>query len=223
MGASHDVVPAPHTAGILIFDGVEVLDFCGPFEVFSTASMPGDAPGEERKLFTVVTIAEARRLIRCHGGLLVMPHHDFSDHPPLDIVVIPGGFGARRERENPVALDWIARQHRRAAITASVCTGAFLLAACGLLDGKRATTHWASIDWLRRQHPQIDVRAGERVVDEGRVITSAGVSAGIDMALHLVARLFGNAVAAATARDMEYIWSPESASAEERTNQRSGV
>jgi transcriptional regulator GlxA family with amidase domain len=208
MGAPHDAVP--QTAGILIFDGVEVLDFCGPFDVFSTASMPGDAPGEERRLFHVVTVAEARRLIRCHGGLLVMPHHDFSDHPPLDIVVIPGGSGARRERENPVALDWIARQHQRTAMTASVCTGAFLLAACGLLDSKRATTHWASIEWLRQQYPLIDVREGERVVDEGRVITSAGVSAGIDMALHVVARLFGPMVAAATARDMEYAWLPDS-------------
>lgn len=208
MGAPHDAAPVPHTAGILIFDGVEVLDFCGPFEVFSTASMPGDTPGEERRLFHVVTVAEARRLIRCHGGLLVMPHHDFSDHPPLDMVVIPGGFGARRERENPVALDWIVRQHERTTITASVCTGAFLLAACGLLDGKRATTHWASIGWLRQQYPQIDVWEGERVVDEGHVITSAGVSAGIDMALHVVARLFGSTVAAATARNMEYAWPP---------------
>lgn len=202
----------PLTVGMLIFDGVEVLDFCGPFEVFSTASMPGDAPGEERRLFHVVTIAEARRLVRCRGDLLVMPHHDFSDHPPLDIVVVPGGFGTRRERENPIVLDWIARQHERTAITASVCTGAFLLAACGLLDGRRATTHWASLDWLRQHYPRIHVRAEERVVDEGRLITSAGVSAGIDMALHVVARLFGDDVAAATARDMEYGWPPENQS-----------
>ncbi|MER3437763.1 MAG: AraC family transcriptional regulator, partial [Chloroflexota bacterium] len=118
----------PLTVGILLFDGVEVLDFCGPFEVFTSASQPGDPPGGEHKLFSVITIAEARRLIRCHGGLLVMPHHDVTDHPPLDIVVIPGGPGTRRERENPVVLEWIARQHGRTAITASVCTGAFLLA-----------------------------------------------------------------------------------------------
>jgi transcriptional regulator GlxA family with amidase domain len=198
----------PLTVGILLFDGVEVLDFCGPFEVFASASQPGDAPGGEHKLFDVITIAEAHRLIRCRGGLLVMPHHDFTDHPPLDIVVIPGGPGTRRERENPVSLEWIARQHERTAITASVCTGAFLLAAGGLLDGRRATTHWASLDWLRQHYPRIDVRAEERVVDEGRLVTSAGVSAGIDMALHIVSRLFGNDVAAATARDMEYVWSP---------------
>jgi transcriptional regulator GlxA family with amidase domain len=196
----------PTTVGILIFDEVEVLDFCGPFEVFASASAPGDNPRDERRLFRVVTIAEENRVVHARGGLLVQPHHTIADHPPLDILVVPGGYGTRRELSNPAVLAWIAAQDRLTALTTSVCTGAFLLAADGLLDGKRATTHWASIDWLRDHYPAIDVRADERVVDEGHIITSAGVSAGIDMALHVVARLCGHDVAAETARGMEYEW-----------------
>lgn len=191
------------TVGILIFDEVEVLDFCGPFEVFSMAS-PLQAAGDEDRFFRVVTIAEEERVVRCRGGLLVQPHHTINDHPPLDLVVVPGGQGTRKEVNNPVILDWIARQNDRVELMTSVCTGAFLLAATGLLDAKRATTHWASIDRLRRAHPEITVLGDERVVDEGRIVTSAGVSAGIDMALHVVARLHGEDVAAWTARRMEY-------------------
>ncbi len=193
------------TVGILIFDDVEVLDFCGPFEVFSVVRAPvTDGDGEEQPLYRVLTIAERSGIVRCTGGLLVQPHHSIEDHPPLDILVVPGGRGTRRERTNPALLGWIAEQDRRTALTTSVCTGAFLLAANSLLDGRRATTHWASIDRLREHHPAVDVRADQRVVDEGRVVTSAGISAGIDMALHLVARLHGTAAAAATARRMEY-------------------
>jgi len=195
------------TIGILIFDDVEVLDFCGPFEVFASATAAGESPRDERRLFRVLTIAEENRIVRARGGLLIQPHHTIADHPPLDILVVPGGYGTRRELSNPVVLDWIAAQDRQTRLTTSVCTGAFLLAANGLLDGKRATTHWASIDWLREHYPAIDVRADERVVDEGRIVTSAGVSAGIDMALHVLARLHGQEVAAGTARGMEYDWS----------------
>jgi transcriptional regulator GlxA family with amidase domain len=196
----------PKTVGILIFDEVEVLDFCGPFEVFASATGPGESPRDERRLFNVLTIAEENRTIHGRGGLLIQPHHTIADHPPLDILVVPGGFGTRRELSNPAVLNWIAAQDKQTALTTSVCTGAFLLAADGLLDGKRATTHWASIDWLREHYPAVDVRADERVVDEGHIITSAGVSAGIDMALYVVERLHGQDVAADTARGMEYDW-----------------
>src|ERR687897_717395 len=138
------------------------------------------------------------------GGLPVRPNPPLDDHPPLDLVVIPGGYGTRREQENPVILDWIARQRRTGALTTSVCTGAFLLGAAGLLDGLRATTHWTTIDGLRTQLLTTDVLANARVVDEGELITSAGVSAGIDMALHIVRRLHGDEVARRTAQDMEY-------------------
>jgi transcriptional regulator GlxA family with amidase domain len=197
------------TVGILIFDDIGVLDFSGPFEVFARASAPGAAPPDERRLFRVLTIAERDRPIRCRGGLLVHPDHTIADHPKLDVLVVPGGFGTRRERTNRVLLDWIAAQDRQTAVTTGVCTGAFLLAATGLLDGQRATTHRASIDWLREHHPAIDVRADERVVDAGHVVTSAGVAAGIDLALHVVGRLYGLDVAAEAARGMEYDWRTE--------------
>ena len=193
------------TVGILIFDDVEVLDFCGPFEVFSIARPPGEN-GDEARLFRVLTVAEEERIISCRGGLLVRPHHTVADHPPLDILVVPGGQGTRRERANERLLDWIAAQGGRAELTTSVCTGAFLLAERGLLDGRRATTHWASVEWMREHYPAVRMLADARVVDEGRVITSAGVSAGIDMSLHVVARLHGDDVAAWTARRMEYDW-----------------
>ncbi len=191
------------TVGILIFDEVEVLDFCGPFEVFSVARAT-EKTNHDLPLFNALIIAEKAGVVRCRGGLLVQPHHTIADHPPLDILVVPGGQGTRRERTNQTLLDWIATQDRRTSLMTSVCTGAFLLAASGLLDGRRATTHWGSIDLLREHHPAVDVRSDERVIDEGRIITSAGVSAGIDMALAIVARLYGRATAEATARQMEY-------------------
>jgi transcriptional regulator GlxA family with amidase domain len=193
--------PGQLTVGILIFDDVEILDFCGPFEVFATAAAEGD---DERPLFNVLTIAERAATVRCRGGLLVEPHHTIADHPPLDILVVPGGFGTQPLLSNTAVLGWIAAQERKVSLTTSVCTGAFLLAAADLLNGRRATTHWTAIDWLRDHHPAIDVRSDQRIVDEGRIITAAGVSAGIDMALHVVARLHGEAVAAETARQMEY-------------------
>jgi transcriptional regulator GlxA family with amidase domain len=190
---------------ILIFDDVEVLDFCGPFEVLSTARLAGKT-NDEARLFEVVTIAEEARTIRCRGGLLVQPHHTIAAHPVLDILVVPGGWGTRRERRNDRLLDWIVDQDRSTKITASVCTGAFLLAERGLLDGRRATTHWASIAWMRQQYPDVLMVEDERVVDAGHIVTSAGVSAGIDMALHLVSRLHGRETAGWTARRMEYDW-----------------
>ncbi len=195
---------SPRTVGILIFPEVEILDFCGPFEVFASASRPTENGASETKLFDVMTVAQSPNVVRCRGGLLVQPNHTLADHPLLDIVVVPGGYGTQREQENPIVLDWISRQRQRGALTTSVCTGAFLLAAAGVLHGKRSTTHWTTIDDLRSFQPATTVLADTRVVDEGEVITSAGVSAGIDMALHVVRRLHGEDVARATARDMEY-------------------
>ncbi|HEX3722101.1 MAG TPA: DJ-1/PfpI family protein, partial [Nitrolancea sp.] len=160
------------TAGILIFDDVEVLDFCGPFEVLATARAAG-SPSDDEPLFHVVTIAEEQQVISCRGGLLVQPHHTIDDHPPLDILVVPGGQGTRKERLNGRLLDWIAAQHRAIELTTSVCTGAFLLAERGILDGRRATTHWASVDWMRSTYPKVTMLDDLRVVDEGNVVTSA--------------------------------------------------
>lgn len=191
------------TVGILIFDDVEVLDACGPFEVFATARPSGES-ADEARLFDVITVAEERRTITARGGLLLQPQATIEDHPPLDILVVPGGQGTRRERLNAHLLDWIASQDLWTELTTSVCTGAFLLAERGILDGHRATTHWGSVDWMRQQYPSITMVEGRRYVDEGHVVTSAGVSAGIDMSLHVVARLCGEDVAAWTARRMEY-------------------
>lgn len=198
---------SPQSIGILIFEDVEVLDFCGPFEAFSVAQRDG-ATDEADRLFQVHVIAERAETVRCRNGLMVTPHYTIDDHPGLDILLIPGGRGTRRERTNPRILVWIAEQHSRVSLTTSVCTGAFLLAANGLLDGKAAATHWASIHWLRRHHPAIDVRDDVRYVDAGDIVTSAGVSAGIDMALYVIERLHGRGVAERTARYMEYRWEP---------------
>ncbi len=196
------------TAGILIFDDVEVLDFCGPFEVFSVAR-PVGVHSDDAILFRAITIAEADRMITCRGGLLVQPHYTIENAPPLDILLVPGGQGTRRERHNQRLLDWISQQDHHTELTTSVCTGAFLLAERGLLDQRRATTHWNSIEWMRENYPAITMLADQRVVDEGHIITSAGVSAGIDMSLHIVARLHGVDTARWTARRMEYDWRAE--------------
>lgn len=192
--------------GILIFDDVEVLDFCGPFEVFSVAARIVEEAGKEPRL-TVFTLAERAdgQPIRCVGGLLVQPHYSLDNHPPIDLLVVPGGWGTRREVENPRLIDWIRAQAAQTQLTTSVCTGAFLLGRAGLLEGRKATTHWASIERLRASLPSVTVLENIRYVDEGNIVTSAGISAGIDMALHLVARLHGDELARQTARRMEYI------------------
>jgi transcriptional regulator GlxA family with amidase domain len=195
----------PRTVGILIFDDVEVLDFCGPFEVFSVARAP-EKDGEEDALIRAITIAEEDRIINCRGGLLVQPHYTIANHPQLDIVVVPGGRGTRRERYNKHLLDWITLQDQKIELLTSVCTGSFLLAEAGKLDGLQATTHWASVDHMRETYESVSMQADTRFVDQGRIITSAGISAGIDMALHIVERLHGSDAAAYTARRMEYEW-----------------
>jgi transcriptional regulator GlxA family with amidase domain len=195
----------PRQVGIFIFDGVEVLDFCGPFEVFSVAAKRN---GEhEEPLFTVATIAESINLVTCTGGLLVQPQYAIGSQPALDLLVIPGGAGTRPiYRDNRRVLDWIGEQADKVEVLASVCTGALLLAKAGLLHELPATTHWGSIDWLRHDHPDVLTRERTRFVDTGRIVTSAGISAGIDMALHLVERFCGRYTAEETARYMEYHW-----------------
>jgi transcriptional regulator GlxA family with amidase domain len=195
--------------GILIYDDVEVLDFAGPFEVFCTAEYEGQPEGSPR-LFEVVTIAEEKRPVRCFGGLRVDPDHTVDDHPPLDILVIPGGPGSRlHEVHNRPLLAWIAERNQHTEITMSVCNGALLLAESGILDGLQATTHRDWIDWMAGRYPAVAMLNNVRLVDTGHVVTSAGISAGIDLALHLVERLHGAHTAAWTARGMEHLWSEQ--------------
>jgi transcriptional regulator GlxA family with amidase domain len=188
------------TVGILIFPEVEVLDFCGPFEVFASAS-----DGAER-LFSVSVVGETTEIVSCRGGLLVKPHLSFDETPQFDLIVVPGGFGTRTEIDNPALIGWIQRQNEGTEITTSVCTGALLLAKAGLLDDLPVTTHWAAFDELLGHFPDLQLENSRRVIDNGKVVTSAGVSAGIDMALAMVERLHGRQVAEMTARDMEYEW-----------------
>ncbi|MHC1782990.1 MAG: DJ-1/PfpI family protein [Anaerolineaceae bacterium] len=192
--------------GIYLFDDIEVLDFAGPFEVFSTASrVKSRLEPAAPKSFEVFTIADKMRAITTRGRLIVQPHFDITSHPRPDVLIIPGGVVTTEiKREDIIA--WIARTASTAAITSSVCTGAFLLGQAGLLGGKDATTHWEDIADLRSMFPDINVLAETRWVDTGQVVTSAGISAGIDMSLHLVARLESEDLAIRTARQMEFDW-----------------
>jgi transcriptional regulator GlxA family with amidase domain len=149
-------------------------------------------------------------LVRAAGGLKVQPDYTIDDHPPIDLLLVPGGWGTRREVDNPRLIDWILAQDAQTTLTTSVCTGAFLLGRAGLLEGHRVTTPWGSVERLRRAFPGVTVLDNVRFVDEGKIVTSAGISAGIDMALHLVARLQGEGLANQTARQMEYTPAAES-------------
>ncbi len=190
--------------GILVFDEVEVLDFCGPFEVFAATRLDESRRREEPSPYEVVLIAEAGGGVTASGGLKVVPDHAMEDCPPLDVLVVPGGRGTRREIANRRLLDWIARTASGVGILASVCTGSMLLGTAGLLDGRRATTHWKALSWMRQSLPNVEVVEDQHVVEDGDVLTSAGISAGIDLALRVVARHHGEAIARATARHMEY-------------------
>ena len=190
--------------GILVFPEVEVLDFCGPFEVFSVTRLDEGRRREEPSPFDVVLVAGRNEPVVATGGLRVIPDHTLDDCPPLDVLVVPGGWGTRREMNNDQLITWVARRGRQVTTLTSVCTGSLLLAQAGLLDGKRATTHWRVIEDMRKLFPRVAVIEDQHVVDEGDLITSAGISAGIDMALHVVSRHHGEAIARATARHMEY-------------------
>lgn len=194
---------SPRNLAILIFDDVEVLDFCGPFEVFSVANRFTDPPA-----FNVLTVAEKARPILTRNGLSVNPHHHLADCPAPDLLLVPGGLGTRREIHNPALIDWIKRTAAEAEMVLSVCTGALLLAKAELLGGLEATTHHGSLDLLRQIAPNTTVHDDRRFVDNGRIICSAGIAAGIDMSLHVVARLLGAEVAVKTAKQMEYPYQP---------------
>jgi transcriptional regulator GlxA family with amidase domain len=196
-------MPATRNFAVLIFEDVEVLDFCGPFEVFTVANRFTDPSA-----FHVFTLAEGAGPVLTRGGLSVNPHHRLPDCPWPDLLLVPGGQGTRREMDNAVLTDWIKARSQEAELVLSVCTGALLLAKAGLLDGLEATTHHGAIDLLREVAPQTTVHADRRFVDNGRVVCSAGIAAGIDMSLHVVAGLLDSDVAEKTARQMEYPWQP---------------
>lgn len=205
--AAAAIAAAPHTrnVAIVVHDGVEVLDFAGPSEVFAAAANIGAEGGAPA--FRVYTVGVTKDPIKSQGFVTVVPEYSIDDAPKPDIVVIPGG-GSQVLTGNPKFMKW-ATEGARDRLTLTVCTGAFVPAKAGLLDGLTVTTWYGAIDRLRQAAPKANVTDGRRFVDNGFVITTAGVSAGIDGALHLVARLLGRDVADATAQYMEYRWTPE--------------
>lgn len=190
--------------GILIYEEVEVLDFCGPFEVFSVTRLNEAKRQEEPSPFLPLLVAEKTDTVITTGGMQVVPHHSMENCPPLDIVMVPGGWGARRHMQNATLHKWLRERAPKAEMLTSVCTGSMLLGAAGLLDGRSATTHWHLLDEMRDAFPAVTVKYDKHFVQDGRVYTSAGISAGIDMSLKLVEHYFGETVARATARHMEY-------------------
>jgi transcriptional regulator GlxA family with amidase domain len=183
------------TTGMLIFDDAEELDFVGPWEVFTMARhvKPDDR---------VVTIAPTLEPVRCAKGMRVVPDHAFADAPELDVVLVPGGIGTRREVDNPVLIDWLRKAGARCSWVTSVCTGSLLLHEAGFAKGKRITTHWGFVPALRESGAEVLERV--RYVRDGNLVTAAGVSAGIDMALWLLGQIHGVPVARQVQRAMEY-------------------
>ena len=202
----------PRSVAILLFDEIEVLDFAGPFEVFGVT---GQQTGQTRFFeppFRVFTVAE-RGPVYARNGLCITPTYLLNDHPQADVLVVPGGggvhtdgtsYGSRREMNNPTILAWVKRQAENAELVLSVCTGSFILGKAGLLDGLAATTHYKAMDGMRDAAPKTELRPTERWVDNGKIITSAGISAGIDASLYVIGKLHGTAEATETARYMQY-------------------
>ena len=186
--------------GIYIYDQAEVLDFSGPFEVFSVANRLANLG------WNIWLVAEEKSLVEARGVFQVKPHYSIQNVPELDVLIVVGGVHSEELRKTEV-INWIRKTAEKTQITASVCTGAFLLAEAGLLDGLEVTTHWEDIPDLQRNYPNLQVRKGIRWIEQGKLFTAAGISAGIEMSLELVARLAGAELAERTARQMEYTWS----------------
>jgi transcriptional regulator GlxA family with amidase domain len=204
IGEQMEALMKQKRVGILLFDDVEVLDFCGPYEVFTATRLNEARRRVEPSPFQVSMIAQKRSVVKASGGLRVVPDYVFQDCPSLHILVVPGGWGTRTEIENKDLIAWIAKVSDQVETLTSVCTGSMLLGRAGLLDGRRATTHWRALDWMRESFPGAVVEDDVHVLEDGDLVTSAGISAGIDMALRVVARYHGEQVARATARHMEY-------------------
>jgi transcriptional regulator GlxA family with amidase domain len=194
---------SPSRVGIFVFDEVEVLDFAGPFEVFGVTGWR--TPPQPFEVFLVA--ADDRRVV-ARNGLEIIARHTFADCPPIDILVVPGGWGSRTQLARDDVVGWVRSTAGSARLALSVCSGALILAKAGLLGGGPATTHHGAYDELRTLDPSVEVVEGVKMVDRGTVVTSGGISAGIDMSLGVVARLLGPDVAQETADYMEYDWTP---------------
>lgn len=185
--------------GIYIYDNAEVLDFSGPFEVFSTAKRLGNND------WNVFFVSENDSIVKARGNFLVQSHFTVKDHPVIDVLVVVGGIHTEEVKKTHI-IRWMSKTSESANLVASVCTGAFLLAEAGLLNGLSVTTHWEDIPDLKGDYPALTVLENQRWIHEGKYVTSAGISAGIDMSLYLVSQLASAELAERTARQMEYRW-----------------
>jgi transcriptional regulator GlxA family with amidase domain len=197
--------PAVKRVAVVLFEGFTVLDVYGPVQAFGAcrALLPDGAP---RRFFEIFTMADHRGPVRSGEGPSTHADHAFAEAPSSDIVLVPGGFGTRAAVNDRAFLDRLGAVSQRAAVTATVCTGSALLARTGLLDGRPATSNKIAWDWVVQQGPRVLWKRRARWVDDGTLVTSSGVSAGIDMTLALIARLHGRDMAVSAARNMEYVW-----------------
>ena len=185
--------------GIYIYDNAEVLDFSGPFEVLSTAKRLAD------NNWNVFLVAESLTVVQARGGFPIQPHFSFDSHPVIDVLIVVGGIHTEEVKKSNV-ISWVSNVASKSKRVVSVCTGAFILAEAGLLDGLTVTTHWEDIEDLKADYPKLNVIENQRWVSQGKYITSGGISAGIDMSLHLVSELATLVLAENTAKQMEYNW-----------------
>jgi transcriptional regulator GlxA family with amidase domain len=186
--------------GIYIYDQAEVLDFSGPFEVFSVANRLAKLG------WSIWLIGVSENLVEARGAFKVMPHYSIQNVPALDLLIVVGGVHPEEVHKREV-IDWITETAEKVQVVASICTGAFLLAEAGLLDSLEVTTHWEEILDLQRNYPNLQVREGVRWIEQGKLFTAAGISAGIDLSLELVSKFAGEELAERTAQQMEYAWS----------------
>lgn len=194
---------SPRTLGVVLFEGFELLDVFGPCEAYGISDLGG--------AFRIVTVAGKAGPIASAQGPQALAEFGFDDCPRLDLILVPGGIGTRREVDNAALISWLRARADQAGIVTSVCTGAALLARAGLLDGRRATTNKRAFAWVQSQGPQVDWIKQARWVEDGKFATSSGVSAGIDMALAIIARLVGAEIAEKAAIAMEYEWHRDAA------------
>ncbi len=195
---------------VALFEGFTVLDAYGPVQAFGSCRVPA-GEGRWHRLFEICGMAEQAGVVKSGEGLPSYADYRFADAPAFDILLIPGGFGTRTAVNNASLLRQLAAASQKAAVTATVCTGSALLARTGLLDGRPATSNKIAWDWVVQQGPRVLWKRKARWVDDGNIITSSGVSAGIDMALSLIARLHDRDMALTSARNMEYLWHEDAA------------
>ena len=185
--------------GIYIYDQAEVLDFSGPFEVFSVANRLAKLD------WNIWLVGASENLVEARGAFKVIPDYSIQNVPALDLLIVVGGVHLEEVHKMEV-IDWIRETAEKVQVIASICTGAFLLAEAGLLDGLEVTTHWEDIPDLQRNYPNVQVREGVRWIEQGKLFTAAGISAGIDLSLELVSKFAGEELAERTAQQMEYAW-----------------